>query len=119
MQGKWLEEQIKRTLLETELKQAKEELAQERKRAKEDLAQERLLTMSIRLERDKFMKAEAEYVERARVLEGSNHENKQAIRDHAALQGNAYKEFTEQLLSQTDSLLTDKLNTFGATIKEV
>lgn len=102
LQGMWADEKARRTLLETEVKQVKE-----------DLAQERLRTMSIRVERDldreKLVAAEAEYTVTARRLEAVNYENRQMIRDHDALQDAAYKEFTEQLLAKVDSLLTEKL----------
>ena len=92
----------------------------------------------MRLERDNFMTAEATYTERARVLEAANYENKQMIRDHAAhvvtrvgdickqvdaggarAVKEAIEEFGASLLSRTESLLTDKLQTFGVIVKEV
>ena len=73
LQGMWGDEKAKSALLETELKQVKEEVVQER-----------LCTVSMRQDRDRFMTAEAKYTERARVLEAANYENKQMIRDHAA-----------------------------------
>ena len=108
----WGDEKAKNALLETELKQVKEEVVQER-----------LCTVSMRLDRDRFMTAEAKYTERARVLEAANYENKQMIRDHAArVEGiveQAVEKFGASLLSRTESLLTDKLQTFGAIVKEV
>lgn len=56
----------------------------------------------MRLERDKFMTAEARYTERARVLEGVNCENKQLISNNAALLTNAYADARAQLLSELD-----------------
>ncbi|DBA87259.1 TPA: hypothetical protein ACH3X1_004322 [Trebouxia sp. C0004] len=116
--GKWLEERAKRILLETELKQVREEGA------------------AMRLERDKSMTAEAEYIAKAKVLEASNYENKQMIRDHASrvedfckqvnagavVEGavkRAVEEFGKLLLSQTGSLLEDKLMTFGNVVNQV
>ena len=127
LQGMWAEEKSKNALLETELKEVREQVVQERHS-----------TRSMRLQRDTYMTAEAKYIERARVLEAANYENKQMIRDHAAhvvarVDDNcervdaggaravkeAVEKFGASLLSRTESLLTDKLQTFGAIVEEV
>ena len=129
LQNMWADEKANNALLEIEVKEVKEEVVQER-----------LRTMSMRVERDSFMTAEAKYTKRARVLEAANYENKQMICDHAAHIVNrfddickqvdaggaveqavkqAVEEFGASLLSRTESLLTDKLQTFGVIIKEI
>lgn len=124
MQGKWLEEQAKTTRSDAELKHVHAELIKEK-----------LCIMSMRQEREELMTAEAKYTERARVLETSSNENKQMIRDvvsqvddiceqvdtaHAVeAVKQAVEEVGKSLLSQTDSLLTDKLKTFGAIVEQV
>ena len=70
MQGKWVEEQARTTRLEAELKHGHAESVKDK-----------LCILSMRHERDELMTAEAKYTERARVLETSNNENKQMIRD--------------------------------------